>query len=152
MSFLTNVGRSSTCQYLSAGRFCCCSLPHFLLPDRHIQDIQNTVPLVTWGTAVAQWLRRCATNRKVAGSISAGVIGIFHWYKNPSDRTMALGSAQPITEMNTRSISWGKGGRCIRLTTLPPSCAVVTKSGKRNFLEPSGHLGPVMGLLYLFTT
>jgi len=29
-------------------------------------------------TAVAQWLRRCATNRKVAGSIPAGVIGIFH--------------------------------------------------------------------------
>ena len=30
------------------------------------------------GTEVAQWLRRCATNRKVAGSIPAGVIGIFH--------------------------------------------------------------------------
>jgi len=30
------------------------------------------------GTAVAQWLRRCATNPKVAGSIPAGVIGIFH--------------------------------------------------------------------------
>ena len=29
-------------------------------------------------TAVAQWLRCCATNRKVAGSIAAGVIGIFH--------------------------------------------------------------------------
>ena len=27
------------------------------------------------GTAVAQWLRRCATNRKVAGSIPAGVNG-----------------------------------------------------------------------------
>ena len=25
-----------------------------------------------------QWLRRCATNRKVAGSIPACVIGIFH--------------------------------------------------------------------------
>ena len=29
------------------------------------------------GTAVAQWLRRCATNRKVAGSIPDGVTGIF---------------------------------------------------------------------------
>ena len=29
------------------------------------------------GTAVAQWLRCCATNRKVAGSIWAGVIGFF---------------------------------------------------------------------------
>ena len=27
-------------------------------------------------TAVAQWLRYCATNRKVAGSIPDGVIGI----------------------------------------------------------------------------
>ena len=34
----------------------------------------------------------------------------------------------------------GKGGRCVRLTTLPPSCAVVMKSGNRNFLEPSGPL------------
>jgi len=30
------------------------------------------------GTAVAQWLRCCARNRKVAGSIPDGVIGIFH--------------------------------------------------------------------------
>ena len=30
------------------------------------------------GTAVAQWLRCCAENRKVAGSRPAGVIGIFH--------------------------------------------------------------------------
>jgi hypothetical protein len=27
---------------------------------------------------VAQWLKHCATNRKVAGSIPDGVIGIFH--------------------------------------------------------------------------
>ena len=30
------------------------------------------------GTAVAQCLRCCATNRKIAGSIPAGVTGIFH--------------------------------------------------------------------------
>jgi len=35
----------------------------------------NTIVLVT---AVAQWLRRCATNREVAGSIPDGVTGIFH--------------------------------------------------------------------------
>jgi len=29
------------------------------------------------GTAVSQWLRCCATNRKVAGSIPAGVSGFF---------------------------------------------------------------------------
>ena len=26
---------------------------------------------------------------------------------NPSDRTMALGLTQPLTEMSTRNISWG---------------------------------------------
>jgi hypothetical protein len=36
---------------------------------------------------------------------------------------MALGSTQPLTEMSTRNISWGKGGRCVRLTTLRASCA-----------------------------
>ena len=51
---------------------------------------------------------------------------------------MALGSTQPLTEMNTRGISWDKDGRCLRLTNLPPSCAVVMKSGNLNFLEPSG--------------
>ena len=35
----------------------------------------------------------------------------------------------------------GKGGRCVRLTTLPPSCAVIMKSGNFNFLKPSGPLG-----------
>jgi threonine/homoserine/homoserine lactone efflux protein len=32
-----------------------------------------------WGPQmVAQWLRHCATNREVAGSIPDGVTGIFH--------------------------------------------------------------------------
>jgi len=31
----------------------------------------------------------------------------------------------------------GKGGRCVRLTNLPTSCAVVMKSGNLNFLEHS---------------
>ena len=43
---------------------------------------------------------------QVAGSIPDGVIGIFHWHST-SDRTMALGSTQPLTEMSTRRISWG---------------------------------------------
>jgi len=46
-----------------------------------------------------------ATNRQVAGSIPDGVAGIFQWH-NPSGRTMALGSTQPLTEMSTRCISW----------------------------------------------
>jgi hypothetical protein len=60
------------------------------------------------GHAVAQWLRHCASNRKVAGSIPDGAIEIFHWH-NPSGRTIAPRSTQPLNEMSTRNISWGKG-------------------------------------------
>ena len=35
-------------------------------------------PVYKFGTAVAQWLRCCATNREFAGPIPDGVIGIFH--------------------------------------------------------------------------
>ena len=51
------------------------------------------------------WLRHCATSREVASSIPDGVIGVFQWH-NPSGRTMALGSTQPLTEIRTRCISW----------------------------------------------
>jgi hypothetical protein len=78
-------------------------------------------------------------NRQVASSIPEVVIGIFQWHK-PSGRTMALGSTRLLTEMSARCISWGKGGRCVRLTTLPTFCAVVMKSGNINFLEHSGPL------------
>jgi len=53
------------------------------------------------GTAVAQWLRRCATNRKVAGSIQAGVSGFFI----------------DIKSFRSHYGPRGKGGRCVRLTT-----------------------------------
>jgi len=56
------------------------------------------------------------------------------------------------TEMITRSVSWGgKGGRCVKLATLLPSCA--------DYLEiwepqppgnPQGLPRSVMGLLYLY--
>jgi hypothetical protein len=44
---------------------------------------------------------------------------------NPSGRTMVRWPAQPLIEMSTRNISWwgDKGGRCVGLTTLPPSRA-----------------------------
>ena len=47
---------------------------------RLVQSFRNPL-VICRGNAVAQWLRCCATNLKVAGSIPAGVIGIFHWNK-----------------------------------------------------------------------
>jgi len=80
-----------------------------------------SVQLCVWGTQWCSWLRHCAARRNVAGSIPDGVIGIFHWH-NPSGRTMILESAQPLTEMSSRNICGGKGGRCVGLTNLPPTC------------------------------
>jgi len=95
------------------------------------------------GTRWRSWLRHCATSRKFADSIPDGVIGFFHWH-NPSGHTMALGSTQPLTEMSARNASWGvKGGRCVRLTTLPPSfaeCLVIWEP------QPPGMLRACPGL------
>jgi len=44
---------------------------------RLVQSFRNPLTICR-GTAVAQWLRCCATNLKVAGSIPAGVTGVFH--------------------------------------------------------------------------
>jgi hypothetical protein len=51
------------------------------------------------GTWWSCWLRHCTTNRKVAGSIPDGVIGIFLGH--------TLGLTQPLREMSTRNIFWG---------------------------------------------
>jgi len=48
-------------------------------------------------------------------------------------------------EMSTRNISWGKGGRCVGLTTSSPSCAEW-----HEIWEPktSGTLWATLGLLW----
>jgi len=74
------------------------------------------------GPGVAWWLRRCATSRTVTGSIPGGVTGFFSDIF-PSDRTMALGSTQPLVKMSTRNIPGCKDGRCVWLTTSLPTCA-----------------------------
>jgi hypothetical protein len=46
--------------------------------------ILNTIGYSEYrGMRWRSWMRHCAKSRKVAGSISDGVIGIFHWH-NPS--------------------------------------------------------------------
>jgi hypothetical protein len=60
---------------------------------------------------------------------------------------MALGSTHPRVKMSTRNIPGGKGGRCVRLTTLPPSCAECHEIWEP---KPLGQTGTVTGRLYLF--
>ena len=67
-----------------------CVLPFFSAWGRTV-ELQRFVShlyvlrIFCMGTAVAQWLRCCATNRKVAGSIPSGVshkilpVALWHW-------------------------------------------------------------------------
>jgi len=73
-------------------------------------------------TAVAQWLRCCVTTRKVAGSMVP--LEFFIDIILP----IALGPRGRPNLQQKRvpgAFPGGKGGRCVRLRTLPPSCAVV---------------------------
>jgi hypothetical protein len=54
------------------------------------------------------WFRHYARTQQVASSIPDEVIEFFSW-PNPSIRTMALDSTQPLTEMSTRILPGGKG-------------------------------------------
>jgi hypothetical protein len=85
------------------------------------------------------WLRHCATSRKVAGSIPHGVTAIFHLH-NSSDP--GIDSASNRNEYQGYFLE-GKGGRCLRLTTLPPSCADCLEIWKP---QPPGALKAFSGL------
>jgi hypothetical protein len=82
------------------------------------------------GTAVAQWLRRCATNRKVAGSIPDGVTGIFHWHKILRSRYgPGVDSASNRNEYQEYFLGGGGKKRSVRkadnLTTILGHCHVI---------------------------
>jgi len=90
---------------------------------------------ILWGTTVAQWLRCCATKWKVADSIPATVSGFFIDIKSHSSHYgPGINSASNRNEYQEYFLGV-KSGQYVRLTTLPPSCAVVTKSGNLNFLR-----------------
>ena len=64
---------------------------------------------------------------------------------------MDLESTQPLTEMSTRNISWWERRPVREADNLPPSCAVVTKSGNLNFVEPSGFVQACNGTALPFS-
>ena len=61
---------------------------------------------INGGTAVAQWLRCCATNRKVAGSIAADVSGFFINIKSFRSH-YGPGVDSSLTEMSTKEYFLG---------------------------------------------
>jgi hypothetical protein len=71
---------------------------------------------------------------------------------NPSSCTMALGLTQPLTEMSTRKcFRRAKHGRCIRLTTSPPSVSrLSTQCGILDISQPFRPPQLVTGIALLF--
>ena len=60
---------------------CYTSVVPIFLHGLHTEHFTFTLPFFV-GTAVTQWLRCCAANRNVAGSIPAGVSGFFNDIKS----------------------------------------------------------------------
>jgi hypothetical protein len=63
--------------------------------------------------AVVQLVETLRYRLMVVGSIPDGVIGM----------TAAMGPTQPLTEMSAKNTSWGKGCRCLGLTTESLLCS-----------------------------
>jgi hypothetical protein len=77
--------------------------------------------MVCGGTLWRSWLRHCATSWKILGcSIPDGVTGFFHWLNPSAALWPGVDSASTRNQYQEYFLR-GKGGRCIRLTTLPPS-------------------------------
>jgi hypothetical protein len=110
----------------------------------HSENITLVYVSMRWRS----WLRHCATSRKVAGSIPDGAI--FHWH-NPSGRTMALGSTQPLTEKSTRNIFWrGKCGWCVGIDLSTFTCRLSWNLGASTSWNPLGLNRRKHGLLYVY--
>ena len=93
-----------------------------------------SLPLIARGHAMAQFVEEL----HVAGSIPEGVIEIFVDIILPA-------ALWPNRNDYQEYFLWGKGGRCMRLTNLPPSWRL----GAWNSWNPQGFFKPLQGLLYL---
>jgi len=82
-----------------------------------IKPIKDIFHVQQSETAIAQRLRRCATNRKVAGSIPFGVSGFLIDIETfRSHYGIGVESTSNRNEYQEHFLG-GKGGRCVRLTT-----------------------------------
>jgi hypothetical protein len=84
------------------------------------------------GPGVTYLLRRCATSRRVSGSIPSGVAGDF---SVATDGTMCPG-VDSASRNEYQGNSWGEGGRCVRLKTLHLHSAERHETRSLNLPDP----------------
>jgi len=100
------------------------------------------------GAAVAQWLRCCATNRKVAVSIPAGVFGcfidikIFRSHYGPEVDSASNRNVYQEYLLGVKA--------AVRLTTYHHPVPLSQNLGTLTSWNPLGLSKPVMGLPYLY--
>ena len=145
MMFLTKTDRLSVKLYRL--NFHISSLQYFINPCRH------SPPLTAVSCVLFQVSQYIICNAVFQGTalqagrssvlFPDGFTAIFLRH-NPSGHAMVLVLTQPLTEMSTRNIWLGvKDGRCVGLTTLPPSCADCLEMWKP---QPAGTLVDCPGL------
>ena len=118
-----------------------------------VQDIYIELPtsllyyriLSERGTMWHSWLRHCDTSRKVTGSIVDGVI-IF------PGAPYLLELIQPLTEINTRNISWGvKAAGTWGWQPYHLHVPIILNSGSLNLLEVSRPVQACNGIHFYST-
>jgi hypothetical protein len=117
-----------------------CPMILFLNSSTDLHKIWARGSVVGWGTMLQAGRSR--------DRIPIRSLNFFFNLPNPSSRTMALGSTQPLIKMSTRDILGMflgvKGGQRVRLTTLLPAVSRLSrKCGNLNISQTSGSPQPV---------
>ena len=100
-----------------------------------------------FGTAVAQWLRCCATNQKVAVRFQLVSLEFFIDIKSfQSHYGPGVDSASNRNEYQEYFLGV-KSGRCVRLTTYHHPVPLSLNLGTLTYWNTLGHSRPVTGLI-----
>jgi hypothetical protein len=138
-----------TCKF--AMKFHLCSPALFLPGQCDLRNVCGFLPyymmvgvrgsVVGWGTT----LQAGRSRDRIPDEVD-----FFNW-PNPSSRTMALGSTQPLTEVSTRNIPGGEGRPARKADNLTAICELIVYKnvGASTSHSPMGLHGPLQGYLYL---
>jgi hypothetical protein len=113
---------------------------------RHLTSRPAATFAVTWHRDVIAYVNKLQYRRSLITYMEG--LGIdpqwcrWGFFPRLTTEPCALGSTQPL-KMSTRKTPGSKAGRCVRLTTLPPSCA-----GGLNLPDPHGPVQACSGTAF----